>query len=82
MILSTDELVEIQVMIFSTDEFAEIQVKGSLIKSINFEKRLGTKIDFKATFDKHIKTVCQKARNILRALLRVIPYMTNEKKGF
>ena len=32
------------------------------------------------SFDKHIKTICKKARTKLWALGRVTPYMTTEKK--
>ena len=44
------------------------------------EKRLGVKIDCKLNFDEHVKTLCSKANNKLRALARATPYMNVEKK--
>ena len=41
---------------------------------------LGVKIDYKLNFDEHVKTLCSKANNKLRALARVTPYMSVEKK--
>ena len=67
-------------LILSTNEPAQIQIGESLIESAKCEKLLGVKIDSKFSFDKHIKTICKKASNRLRALARVIPYMTIEKK--
>ena len=67
-------------LILSTNELAQIQIGESLIKSTNCEKLLGVKIDSKILFDKHIKTICKKASNKLRALARVISYMAIEKK--
>ena len=55
-------------LILSIDETVVMQVGESLIKSTNCEKLLGTKIDSKLEFDKHIKTICKKATNKLRAL--------------
>ena len=67
-------------LILSTSEPAQIQIGESLIESTNCEKLLGVKIDSKLSFDKHIKTICKKASNKLRALARVTPYMSIEKK--
>ena len=44
------------------------------------EKRLGVKIDCKLNFDEHVKTLCSKANNKLRALARATSYMNVEKK--
>ena len=64
-------------------ETAEIQIEESLIESTNYEKLLGVKIDSKLSFDKHIKMICKKESDKLRALTRVTPYMVIEnKKGF
>ena len=41
---------------------------------------LGVKIDYKLNFDEHVKTLCSKANNKLRALARTTPYMSVEKK--
>ena len=67
-------------LILSTDEPEEMQVGESLTKSTNCKKLLDKKIHSKLTFDTHIKTLCKNASNKLKALDRVISYMTNEKK--
>ena len=41
---------------------------------------LGVKIDNKLNFDTHVKGLCKKANNKLRALARATPYMSLEKK--
>ena len=66
--------------ILSTDELAEMQVGESLIKSTNYEKLLGIKINSKFTFGKHIKAVHKKASNKLRAPARVTADVIVEKK--
>ena len=67
-------------LILSTNETAKIQIGESLIEITNCEKLLGVKIDSKLSFDKHIKTICKKASNKLRALAGVATYMGIEKK--
>ena len=68
-------------LISSTDEPADIQVGESLIKINNREKLLGIRVDSK--LDKQfILQVWTKASNKLRAIARVIPYLTIEKKRF
>ena len=67
-------------LIQSTNEPTQIETGESLIKSTNCDKLLGVKIDSKLSFDKHIKTICKKASNKLRALVRRTPYMSIEKK--
>ena len=67
-------------LIVSTDEPIEIRVGASLIKSSTCEKLLGIKIDNKLNFDTHVKGLCTKANNKLRALARATPYMSLEKK--
>ena len=64
----------------STDEPIEIRVGESLIKSKTCEKLSGIKIDNKLNFDAHVKGLCTKANNKLRALARATPYMSLEKK--
>ena len=64
----------------STDKPIEIRVGESLIKSSTYEKLLGIKIDKKLNFDIHVKGLCTKANNKLRALARATPYMSLEKK--
>ena len=67
-------------MSFDPNEPAQIQIGESLIKSTNYEKLLDVKIDFKLSFDKHIKTICKKASNTLRILAIVTPDIAIEKK--
>ena len=68
--------------IVSTDEPIEILVGESLIKSSACKKLLGIKIDNKLNFDTHVKGLCTKANNKLRALARATPYMSLEKRSF
>ena len=67
-------------LVLSRNESTKIQTGEPLIKSKNCEKLLGVKIDSKFSFDKHIKTICKKARNKLWALARVTPYMAIDNK--
>ena len=67
-------------LIVSTDEPIGIRVGESLIKSSTCEKMLGIKIDNKLIFDTHVKGLCTKANNKLRALARATPYMSLKKK--
>ena len=67
-------------LIVSTDEPIEIRVSESLIKSSPCEKLLVIKIDNKLNFDTHVKGLCTKANNKLRALARATSYMSLEKK--
>ena len=67
-------------LIVSTDEPIEIRVGESLIKSSTCKKLFGVKTDNKLNFDTHVKGLCKKANNKLRALARATPYMPFEKK--
>ena len=67
-------------LIVSTNDTAEIQIGEYLIKSSTNEKLLGVNIDSKLTFDSHVSHLCNKANQKLRALARITPYMTLEKK--
>ena len=60
-------------LILSADGPSEMQIGESLFKTTNFDKLLGIKIDSQLAFDKHIKTICKKSNDKLRALARVIP---------
>ena len=64
----------------STNELTEIQIGDFSIKNDANEKLLGDKIDSKLNFDCHVNHLCNKASKKLRALARVTPYMTLEKK--
>ena len=67
-------------LIVSTDEPIEIRVGESLIKSSTCEKLLGINIDNKLDFDTHVKGLCTRVNNKLRALARATQYMSLEKK--
>ena len=67
-------------LILSTNEQLEIIIEDSSFKWSSYEKLLGVKIDSKLNFDDHLKSICSKASNILRALARTTPYTSIEKK--
>ena len=69
-------------LILSTNEQLEIIIEDSSFKWSSYEKLLGVKIDSKLNFDDHLKSICSKASNILRALARTTPYTSIEKKNF
>ena len=45
-------------------------------------KILGIKIDRKLSFHQHIKTICKKAVQKLRALLRTSLYLEDKKESY
>ena len=63
----------------STYQSVNFQLAGSLIKRSDCEEMLGFKIDYKLNFDEHMKTLRNKANNILTALDRATPHMNIEK---
>ena len=67
-------------LIVSTNELTEIQIGDFIIKNSANEKLLGVNIDSKLNFDCNVNHLCNKAIEQLRALARVTPYMTLEKK--
>ena len=67
-------------LIVSTNELTEIQIGDFSIKNSVNEKLLGVNIDSKLNFDCHVNHLRNKADKKLRALARVTPYMTLEKK--
>ena len=67
-------------LIMSTDQCVSFQLGGSLIERSDCKKMLGVKIDHNLNFVEHLKTLCSKANNKLRALARVTPNMSVEKK--
>ena len=67
-------------LIMSTENAPELQIGDLLIKTRSSEKLLGVKIDYKLTFDEHVKSLCKKANNKLRSLARSTPYMNIEKR--
>ena len=64
----------------NTNESVEILLGSSLIVRSNCEKMFGVKTDYKLNLDEHVKTLCSKANNKLRALARATPYMSVKKK--
>ena len=69
------------ILIVSTNELTEIQIGDFSIKNSANEKLLGVNIDdSKLNFDCNVNHLCNKAIEKLRALARVTPYMTLEKK--
>ena len=69
-------------LIMSTDQSVNFQLGGSLIKRSDCEKVLGVKFDCKLNFDAHVKTLCSKTNNRLRALARATSYMSVEKRKY
>ena len=69
-------------LIRSTENAPELQIDDSLIKASSCEKLLGVKIDYKLTFDEHVKSLCKKENKKLRALARAAPYMNIENRKF
>ena len=67
-------------LIVSTNELTEIQIGEFSIKNSAIEKLLGVNIDSKLNFDCHVNHLCNKANKKLMALARVTPHMTLEKK--
>ena len=67
-------------LIVSTSELTEIKIGDFTIKNCASEKLLGVNIDSKLYFDYHVNHLCIKANKKLRALARVTPYMTLEKR--
>ena len=67
-------------LIVSTNELTEIQIGDFQIKNSASEKLLGVTIDSKLNFDCHVNHLCNKPNKKLGALSRVTPYMTLEKK--
>ena len=45
--------------IMSTSELHDFQLGSSLFVTIDCEKILGVKIDYKLNFDKHVNTLCR-----------------------
>ena len=63
-------------LIVSTNELTEIQIGDFSIKNSANEKLLGVNIDSKLNFDCHVNYLCNNANKKLRALARVTPFMT------
>ena len=61
-------------------QHTSININGSVNKSSNSEKLLGTTIDSDFTFEEHINTLCRKASQKLHALSRISQYLSQHKK--
>ena len=57
-------------LIISTNEQIESRVGESMIKKLKY---LGARFDNKFNFDTHVKGLCKKTNNKLRALARATP---------
>ena len=66
--------------IVSTNELNEIHIGDFSIKKRGSEKLVGVNIDSKLNLVCQVNHFCDKANKKLRALARVTPYMTLEKK--
>ena len=66
--------------IISSIDSSEIKRGNSLIKSSNYEKLLGVKIDTKLTFDDYVKALWRKVNSKLCAFRRVSPCIGLGKK--
>ena len=64
-------------LIVNTDKSIEIRIVESLIE--RSKKFLGIKINNKLNFNAHVKGLCKKANNKLRALAGATPYVSLEK---
>ena len=67
-------------LIVSTNELTEIQIGDFSIKNSANEKLLGVNIDSKLNVDCHVNHLCNKTNKKLKAFARVTPYITLEKK--
>ena len=67
-------------LIISANELTEIQIGNFSVENSATEKLLGVNIDSKHNFYYHVNHLCNKVYKKLRAIARVTPYMTLEKK--
>ena len=67
-------------MLLSSTEFLNLQISETVIQNSQSKKLLGVIFDNKLKFEKHIKTICQKANRKLNALARITPYMELTKQ--
>ena len=67
-------------LIANTNELTDIQIGDYSVKNSGSEKLFGVNIGSKLNFACHVNHLCNKANKKSRALIRVTPYMTLEKK--
>ena len=65
-------------LIMRTNVPVGFELVGSLVRRGHCEKRLGFKTDYNLNFDEHVKTLCGKANNEPRVLLKATPYISIE----
>ena len=63
-----------------SDDNGTLSLNELNFKNSDYEIILGITIDRKLTFNKHIKNLCKKAGQKLSALLRISPYLDENKK--
>lgn len=63
----------------NTQCFLQVNINGTAVQCSSEEKLLGITIDNMLTFSKHVKDLCKKASNKLNALVRLSPYMDQQK---
>ena len=61
------------------DHEVSIEINGYVIKISDTVKLLGIAIDSKLRFNEHVKTICQKTNNKVKAFARVVRYLEPQK---
>ena len=64
----------------NSDDNDTLSLNELNLKSSDYEIILGIIIDRKLTFNKHIKNLCKKVGQKLYALLKISPYLDENKK--
>ena len=61
------------------DHKLSIEINGNVIKMSDTVKLLGVTIDSKLRSNEHVKIICQKTNNKVKAFSRVVRYMEPQK---
>ena len=61
------------------DHDLSIEINGDVIKMSDAVKLLGVTIDSKLRFNEHVKSICQKTNNKIKAFSRVLRYLEPQK---
>ena len=69
-------------LIMTTNVPVGFELVGSLVTRSDCEKMLRFKIDYNLNFDEHVKTLCSKANNEPRVLVKATPYISIENTQF
>ena len=67
-------------LLIITNEQRNIFVEGEKIQNSKSEKLLGVTIDNKLSFAGHVHKICEKASQKLNALVRLLSFMSLEKR--